>query len=281
MMAKFTDNNFGDDEPGPDTDPIPDIDNDEENNIDDGLTPTDQTNYQEPGIGDSFAGEDPSVWEAEGNPEKPEAQTDQATSPIEIDSQSATVPDGGGTFGRNDDPDAKENIADEEAGDDEDDTAKIEDVSVDIEEEVKEYIEEDDYFDEVSFDTHLKAIEALKEKIDAVFEPEPEPELESLQQSLDVDENIKFPSIEDLLNFLVDEIEKEYEFGLEFPDFDDDTIDDDLEFGDLADEDQYEMPGLAEIVGSLDINDYIGDTPLNSLLAEFQYVDAEENNELL
>lgn len=268
-MAKFYDQNFGDDEPGPDTDPTPDIDNDEENNIDDGLTPIDQTNYQEPGIGDSFAGEDPSVWEAEGNPEKPEAQTDQATSPIEIDNQSATVPDGGGTFGRNDDPDAKEDIADEETGDDEDDTARPEQTSVDVDRETKEYIEPNDYFDEVSYDNHLKA-QALENV-----------NVEELQESLDIDEDIKFPSIEDLLNFIVDRIEKEYDFGLEFPDFDDDTIDDDLEHGDLADEDQYEMPELAEVVGSLDINDYIGDVSLNSLLAEFQYVDAEADDELL
>lgn len=268
-MAKFNDNYWYDDSQDVDTDPTPEIFDSDENNNEDSEDNIDKTNYEEPGNGDSFSGEDVSVWEGEGNAEKPETWTDQATAPIEISEQSATVPDGGGTFGRNDDPDAKEDIADEEAGDDEDDTARPEETTVDIDQETKEYIEPDDYFDEVSYDSHLKA-------------PIPEPEkVEELQESFDIDENIKFPSIEDLLNFLVDEIEKEFDFGLEFPDFDDDTIDDDLEFGDLADEDQYEMPGLAEIVGSLDINDYIGDTPLNSLLQEFIYVDAEEDNELL
>lgn len=124
---------------------------------------------QEPGAGDSFSGEDVSVWEGEGNPEKPEAQTDQATSPIEIDSQSATVPDGGGTFGRSDDPDAKENVADEETGDDEDDVARPEQANSNLEEDAREHIEVDDYFDETLFDSHLQALVDLKTKINAVF----------------------------------------------------------------------------------------------------------------
>lgn len=311
-MAKFYDMNFGDDDPGTDTDPIPELEDSDEDNNEDATEPVDRTNYQEPGAGDSFSGEDVSVWEGEGNPEKPEAQTDQATSPIEIDSQSATVPDGGGTFGRSDDPDAKENVADEETGDDEDDTARPEQVNSNLEEDAREHIEVDDYFDEALFDSHLQAIVDLKDRINSIFDEAKiaKPQSFFLKNLFGLDEghdivteqvnlssiptSIKFgvqsidfnslmPSMVELLDFAIDEISKQFDFGLEVPDFDDDTIADDFEdsLQGIIDDDQYEMPGLAEIVGSLDVNDYIGDASLNSLLQEFQYVDAEEDNDLL
>lgn len=314
-MAKFFDQNFGDDSDFVDTDPIVELDDSDEDNSEDATEPVDKTNYQEPGSGDSFSGEDPSVFEGEGNPEKPEAQTDQATSPIEIDSQSATVPDGGGTFGRSDDPDAKENVADEETGDDEDDTARPEQVNSNLEEDAREHIEVDDYFDEALFDSHLQTIVDLKDRINAIFDEAKiaKPQSFFLKNlfGLDLDNeghdivteqvnlspiptSIKFgvqsidfnslmPSMVELLDFAVDEISKQFDFGLEVPDFDDDAIPDEFEdsLAGIIDDDQYEMPGLSEIVGSLDVNDYIGDASLNSLLQEFQYVDAEEDNDLL
>lgn len=71
-MSSFNlyDNNFGDDGGGPDTDPTPDPVDPYE---DDGAPlPEDTNNFQEPGEGSSFAGQDPSVWEGRGNPEQPD-----------------------------------------------------------------------------------------------------------------------------------------------------------------------------------------------------------------
>jgi hypothetical protein len=87
-MSKFYDFNFGDEGGGPDTDPIPD--DPDAADPTDGL-PDDNTNYVEPGEGDSFRGEDPSVWAGAGNPEEPEAQVDQAAVPVNHRSDEKTI----------------------------------------------------------------------------------------------------------------------------------------------------------------------------------------------
>lgn len=89
-MANIYDNNFGDDGAGPDTDPTPDF---EQLSFD--FDDIDQTNYEEPGEGDTFSGQDPSVWEGRGNPENPEAQDSVVVAAVETtdhqaDDQDAT-----------------------------------------------------------------------------------------------------------------------------------------------------------------------------------------------
>jgi hypothetical protein len=62
--------NFTGDDPGPQTDPMPDAgDGWEEAVFED-----DAANYREPGRGGAFSGEDPSVWDGEGDPDEPEYQ---------------------------------------------------------------------------------------------------------------------------------------------------------------------------------------------------------------
>lgn len=300
-----------------DTDPTPElVDPDEDNNEE----TTDRTNYTEPGAGDSFSGEDVSVWESEGNPEEPEKQTDQATAPIEIDSQSATVPDGGGTFGRNDDPDAKENVTDEEYGDDEDDTAKPEQTHVNVQQETEEYIQENDYFDEISYIDHLNKPEvSLKEDedfslIEIIEQSSTNPEIiqdnlpfiDLLQSTLgDIapgqpfDDGISFiEQLSDQPEYIkisptiraffrpatFNELWDSYLLlpGNEFValPITEEFEEDDFSFLALS-EDEYNIPGLGEELGSQDINDYIGDVSLYSLIEEFQFMDSEENDDLL
>jgi hypothetical protein len=270
-MSKFGDFNFGDDaDIGPDTDPTPD----DPNNVSgtDNI-PNDRNNFDEPGEGDSFRGEDVSVWDASGNPEEPGAQTDQAHAPIEMDSQSAVVPDGGGSVGRNDDSDAQENKGDEQTGDKEDDTPKPEETISIVEDEPPDHYDETSYYDdsepEQKFDHPTGEYKYYDDTVPADDEvtweylnPNVDPEaLESFLADLEVEVN----ELENILN-----IDLDLEDAPDLP-------------GELSidiSDDEYEMPGLDEIHGSLDINDYIGDVSLNSLIEEFQFLDDDLDSEL-
>lgn len=58
------------------TDPLPDIEDDGQNDED---SPSDQTNYAEPGQGESFAGQDPSIWSIQGDAD--DGSTFQSSTP--------------------------------------------------------------------------------------------------------------------------------------------------------------------------------------------------------
>lgn len=234
-MARFNDFNFADDGGGPDTDPTPGeflIDDDEEDDGDLQSTdptdtlPSDATNYTEPGEGDSFAGEDPSVWSGNGNANEPEAQVDQASTPVEIGEQSSTTPYDP-SYGRRDDPDSVENVSDEAVGDDESDDANVEEIIA------KPYVDED----ELEPDDRYTETEHLIQTVDEYL----------LQLESDIDE------------LMESDIFGDDEF------FD---IDDVIDY-----DDEYNIPGLGEILGSLDINDFIGDLTNESKIIEFQDID--------
>lgn len=153
-MASFNeflfDNDFTGDDPGPDTDPTPDrIPEVGDSNAADGGNDTDVDNYEEPGEGDTFVGQDPTVFASEGNPEKPFA-TEGAVPPIEAEQQTATYNDPK-LLGEQDDPESKEQIGDEQEGDEENDTADPANISpdVDAEDEV-EYPEQGQDSDELT-----------------------------------------------------------------------------------------------------------------------------------
>lgn len=124
-MASLWDFDFTGDDPGPDTDPTPDS----TNGYDDwpfDLVEDDATDYKEPGVGDTFLGQDPTVFAAEGNPDEPGAQTSDVP-PLEAEQQTATNNDPQ-NFGEKDDPESQEQPGDQQAGDNEDDTADPADV---------------------------------------------------------------------------------------------------------------------------------------------------------
>lgn len=94
-MSSFNlyDFNFGDDGGGPDTDPTPiegALEQDSLFSSADEPLPEDTMNYAEPGEGSSFAGQDPSVWEGRGNPERPE-QWDGVVPPVETQDTQRTT----------------------------------------------------------------------------------------------------------------------------------------------------------------------------------------------
>lgn len=145
-MASFSDFDFtGDDNAqGVDTDPTPDQTFDWERYLDeaypdpndrsvaedagiDGIE-DDATNYVEPGAGDTFAGQDPTVFAAEGDPDEPTAQTSDVP-PVEAEQQTAPAVNDPKTLGQKDDPEAREQAGDQQAGDVEDDDADPADVS--------------------------------------------------------------------------------------------------------------------------------------------------------
>lgn len=127
-MASLVDFDFTGDDGGPDTDPTPfDISNEMSPDTvsSDGIQ-DDATNYVEPGVGDTFAGQDPTVFAAEGDPDEPESQTSD-TPPLEAEQQTATYNDPK-NLGEKDDPESQEQVGDQQAGDVEDDTADPADV---------------------------------------------------------------------------------------------------------------------------------------------------------
>ncbi len=165
-MANFNDFNWGDDDPGPDTDPTPE----EFEALASDLTglfeeEIDRTNYDEPGAGKTFRGEDPSIWDASGNPERPTEQTDQARGSVEVAEQSATVPDDQ-QYKRIDDPERREVPTDEQADDNEVDDIKFEDIYSSIE----DYMEEIDSDDEEYYDLLDCLDEDLEEYLDYLEE---------------------------------------------------------------------------------------------------------------
>lgn len=121
-MGRFYDSNFGDDDPGPTTGPS-------FRSLNEDLIDfyNDTVHYQEPGSGDSFSGEDPSVWDGKFSSIS-DTEIEFFNEYVQLDEQSATVPDGGNSFGRNDDPDAVENTGDLEYGSNENDIPKPEEV---------------------------------------------------------------------------------------------------------------------------------------------------------
>lgn len=232
-MAKFADSNFSDDGGGPDTDPTPSehlLDDDDPTDLQttdptDDL-PTDATNYTEPGEGDSFRGADPTVFSGNGNPEEPQAQVDQATAPVETYEQTATAPNDP-SYGRQDDPDAVEQLGDEAAGDDETDDANVEEIRPDVTVDDNE-LRPDDYYTELQ---HLVNTD-IEQFLD---------ELDTIIGSYSIETGI----FED--TFDIDEV--------------------------IGYDDEYNMPELGEVLGSLDLNDYIGDLSNESKIIEFQDID--------
>lgn len=231
-MAKFNDFNFGDDGGGPDTDPTPGDPLIDDSSDDSSLQtsdptdtlPTDATNYTEPGEGDSFRGEDPSVWSGNGNPDEPQAEQDLATVPVETQELSATAP-GDPSYGRKDDPDVVEQLGDEAYGDDEIDDTNPEDIVADTTVDVEDLEPADRYTE-------------LEHLID-----------------IDIDEFLAE------LDILIDDTADEFDLFT----FD---IDEDISY-----DDEYNMPDIGEVLGSLDINDFIGDLSNESKIIEFQDID--------
>lgn len=82
-MPSYNDTSWGNDAPGPDTDPT--LDDVENADSHDGVR-DDNTNYHEPGEGSTFAGQDPSVWDGYGQPDEVTPQTDEIPA-IEINWQ--------------------------------------------------------------------------------------------------------------------------------------------------------------------------------------------------
>lgn len=128
-MPSFQDFNFTGDDPGPDTDPTPEgnlfdwntyLDENFEQDIGPDGIEDDATNYREPGVGDSFLGQDPTVFAAEGDPDEPTAQTSDVP-PIETEQQTAEENPDPRMLGEKDDPEAQEAIGDNQEGDVEDD----------------------------------------------------------------------------------------------------------------------------------------------------------------
>lgn len=124
-MASLYDFDFTGDGGGPDTDPTPD-DESVDPAAPDGL-PDDVDNYQEPGVGNSFDGQDPTVFAAEGDPDEPTAQIGPVPT-TEAENQSAPGVNDPHSLGQEDDPEAVENPTDEQAGDDEEDSSDPADV---------------------------------------------------------------------------------------------------------------------------------------------------------
>lgn len=119
-MASLYDFDFTGDGGGPDTDPTPDGD-EFSDGAPDGV-PDDVDNYQEPGVGNSFDGQDPTVFAAEGDPDEPEAQIGPVPT-TEAENQSAPGVNDPHSLGQEDDPEAVENETDEQVGDDEEDSS--------------------------------------------------------------------------------------------------------------------------------------------------------------
>lgn len=179
-MASLMDFDFSGDGGGPDTDPTPDFETAAETPNDG--QPDDRDNYQEPGVGNSFDGQDPSVWAAEGDPEEPTAQQSATVPEIEAENQTATV-NNPTTLGQEDDPEAVEQPGDEQAGDDEDDSSDPADIHPNIssEEEVRypeQGIESDE--DTVRTPTETTPVYYDRSRYDEVVNPGPGLEVQKL-----------------------------------------------------------------------------------------------------
>lgn len=181
-MARFDDFNWGDDDPGPDTDPTPEeFEGDLTGLFEEEI---DRTNYDEPGAGKTFRGEDPSVWDGSGDVERPSEQPDQTRGSVEIAEQSADVPDDQ-QYKRINDPEQRETPGDEQAGDNEVDDVKFEDIYSSIE----DYMEEVDSDDEEFYDLLDCLDEDLEEYLDYLEEGLEEAYIDELTEqpgSLDI-----------------------------------------------------------------------------------------------
>lgn len=90
-MSSLADFNFSGDDPGPSTDPTVDpVDADPmsegEPNSEEAY---DDTNYKEPGLGEEFAGNEPTAFDSEGNADSPNIQKSDVV-PIEVEAESVT-----------------------------------------------------------------------------------------------------------------------------------------------------------------------------------------------
>lgn len=88
-MPSMADFNFSGDDPGPSTDPTVDEVDASPMSESTGEEAVDDTNYKEPGQGETFAGNDPTSFDSEGNAEQPNFQQSDVP-PIEIEAEAVT-----------------------------------------------------------------------------------------------------------------------------------------------------------------------------------------------
>lgn len=267
---------------------------------------TDFFPYNKTGEGDSFKGEDPSVFDGEGD---------------FVDEQSADTPSGGVSFGRNDDPDTVENPGDVEYGDDEEDgPPKPEEVisTTDLGEDEPDWlIENEDLFDETDvlnlYDELLRDLstyedEDIEETIrnlrdslalevkDAEYQEESwldillagPPTLRDIfdiPTKADILDMLQYPTRQDAFDY----------FGINPPsksdildyfgiptknDIYDFLLGDEVEFvsdpDDYFDTEDYDQMARDIIRGTFDIMDYTGDVELYSLIEEFSYNEPDD-----
>lgn len=182
-MPSLMDFDFTGDGGGPDTDPTPDFNTSLfEDDGPDGQ-PDDRDNYQEPGVGNTFDGQDPTVFAAEGDPDEPTVQQSATVPEIEAEEQTAPSVNDPTTLGQEDDPEAVEQPTDEQAGDDEDDSSDPADIHPDVssEDEVR-YPEQGIDSDEDTVRTPEETIPVYydRTRYDEVVDPGPGLEVQKL-----------------------------------------------------------------------------------------------------